>query len=559
MVRLNLQLFAKSTTDLAKEVIQGKYGNGQERKTALGSRYTEVQAEVNRMLKGGSSTTTTTTDTPKATNTPATNNKESKLDIPGVDQSLLDTVTSNPVFSEEVTQNEQLKNDAMGKFNEHIDTPIVDPSVYEGLGTQWDGGSETIKKADAWIESQLQWLQNGGKTQWSDPLNKYMNDYLNREEFEYDVDNDQLFQQALSSAMNSGKTAMQDTIGQASALTGGYGSTYATTAGNQAYNAFIEDAYNNLPQYYQMALKAYQAEGQDLYNKVMMLAQADETERGIGIDALNATSDWRNQRYNEEYSAFRDHKTDLYNIADLQATVWGTKADALYNSYNIASNEYEGAYKKEWDMWQQKVNTASDLIGISQTNYWKQQEQSNWEKEFGAAYESDGNGGYQPKSSKTGNASDYGLSDTEIENIEAKYEENGGGEAGYAAVIEYLTQKGKAPTSDEENEIVMSVLGIGGSDTTSGVNADGTINWKNVDIEMVDDTMNGFLGLGALFGHYDTNDTIKVGGTAYKTSDGHAMIDADTTLTDTEKTLLKKKIRDLSEGDVYNFGKTKSK
>jgi hypothetical protein len=48
--------------------------------------------------------------------------------------------------------------------------------------------------------------------------------------------------------MNSGKSAMQDTIGQASALTGGYGSTYATSAGNQAYNAFIEDAYNNLPE-----------------------------------------------------------------------------------------------------------------------------------------------------------------------------------------------------------------------------------------------------------------------------------------------------------------------
>ena len=40
-------------------------------------------------------------------------------------------------------------------------------------------------------------------------------------------------------------------------MTGGYGSTYATTAGNQAYNAFIEDAYDNLPQYYQMAMEAY--------------------------------------------------------------------------------------------------------------------------------------------------------------------------------------------------------------------------------------------------------------------------------------------------------------
>ena len=86
-----------------------------------------------------------------------------------------------------------------------------------------------------------------------------MTQIQNREDFEYDVDKDPLFQQALASAMNSGKTAMQDTIGQASALTGGYGSTYATSVGNQAYNAYIEDAYNNLPEYYNMALQAYQA------------------------------------------------------------------------------------------------------------------------------------------------------------------------------------------------------------------------------------------------------------------------------------------------------------
>lgn len=40
----------KSIDELAQEVIQGKYGNGQDRKNALGSRYDEVQARVNEML-----------------------------------------------------------------------------------------------------------------------------------------------------------------------------------------------------------------------------------------------------------------------------------------------------------------------------------------------------------------------------------------------------------------------------------------------------------------------------------------------------------------------------
>ena len=41
----------KSTDELAKEVIAGKYGNGEARKKALGSRYNEVQARVNEMLR----------------------------------------------------------------------------------------------------------------------------------------------------------------------------------------------------------------------------------------------------------------------------------------------------------------------------------------------------------------------------------------------------------------------------------------------------------------------------------------------------------------------------
>ena len=40
----------KSVEELAQEVIAGKYGNGEDRKNALGDRYAEVQARVNEIL-----------------------------------------------------------------------------------------------------------------------------------------------------------------------------------------------------------------------------------------------------------------------------------------------------------------------------------------------------------------------------------------------------------------------------------------------------------------------------------------------------------------------------
>lgn len=44
-----------SVSDLARRVIAGEFGNGDARRAALGSRYGEVQAEVNRILLGGDS------------------------------------------------------------------------------------------------------------------------------------------------------------------------------------------------------------------------------------------------------------------------------------------------------------------------------------------------------------------------------------------------------------------------------------------------------------------------------------------------------------------------
>ena len=44
-----------TVSELARRVIAGEFGNGGARRAALGSRYSEVQAEVNRILGGGSS------------------------------------------------------------------------------------------------------------------------------------------------------------------------------------------------------------------------------------------------------------------------------------------------------------------------------------------------------------------------------------------------------------------------------------------------------------------------------------------------------------------------
>lgn len=63
----NSNISNKSVDELAREVIAGKYGNGDARKAALGSRYGEVQARVNQILAG---------NTPAPAPTPAQPNND---------------------------------------------------------------------------------------------------------------------------------------------------------------------------------------------------------------------------------------------------------------------------------------------------------------------------------------------------------------------------------------------------------------------------------------------------------------------------------------------------
>ena len=351
MVRLNLQLFAKSINEIAKEVIKGNWGNGNERKTKLtqaGYNYSEVQSVVNSMLKGNNTQTTTTTKK-NNTGTTAKNNKNttatptntnSNIDIKGVDKSVVNTMTSN------YTESDNLKG-----LNQEADSTYDN---YKALAsTPFD--SEAYNQAMKYTNELLEKL-NSGKTSYTDQIKDMISQIMNREDFEYDVDKDTLFQQALASAMGSGRTAMQDTIGQASALTGGYGSTYATSAGNQAYNAYIEDAYNNLPEYYNMALQAYQMEGQEMYQQLDMLNAADAAEWGRTYDAWQSNFANAQQIYNQEYNA------------------WADSIDNAYNLYMASKESADSLYAKEYQTWQDKVTNATQLAGIQNSDYWNNQE-----------------------------------------------------------------------------------------------------------------------------------------------------------------------------------------
>ena len=100
-----------------------------------------------------------------------------------------------------------------------------------------------------------------------------INSILKRKDFSYDFNADAIYQQFKDKYIQQGKLAMADAMGQAAALTGGYGNSYAGAVGNQAYQAHLNNLNDIIPDLYQMAYNRDKQEGQDLYNQYGLLMQ----------------------------------------------------------------------------------------------------------------------------------------------------------------------------------------------------------------------------------------------------------------------------------------------
>lgn len=182
-------------------------------------------------------------------------------------------------------------------------------------------------------------LDNYGDFQFSkqDMYDRLENSLLNRKAFTYDVDGDALYQMYKDKYIKGGKLAMQDTMGQAAALTGGYGNSYAATAGNQAYQAYLGQLNDVIPELYQLALQRYQLEGDQIKDNLSLLSADRSTEYGEYADKYGRLSD----AYNRAYGFYGDERGREQSSFE---EGYSRLSDALTN----ATNEYNTAYNQAY-------------------------------------------------------------------------------------------------------------------------------------------------------------------------------------------------------------------
>lgn len=128
--------------------------------------------------------------------------------------------------------------------------------------------------------------KTGYQSTWQDQLRETANKILNREKFSYDLNGDALYKQYKDRYTQQGRQAMMDTMGQAQAMTGGYGNSYAQSVGQQSYQGYMQGLNDQVPQLYQIALDKYTREGDQMRDNMSLMLQQDDIAYGRYRDQL---------------------------------------------------------------------------------------------------------------------------------------------------------------------------------------------------------------------------------------------------------------------------------
>lgn len=176
----------------------------------------------------------------------------------------------------------------------------------------------------------------------------------------------------------NGKMAMQDTVGDVSARTGGLASSYATTAGNQAYN-----------QYMQTLEDAARALYNDEYNRqasnLGMLQSLDNTQYSRYRDAIS------DQRYDTEWK---------YGVAQdaLQQQNWQANfdRDGTWHDEDTATSKNDTDYTRALAI----AEYTKDFSGMAEFG-WTENQIVNANSQANKSTTSSGGGGPRTKQTET--------------------------------------------------------------------------------------------------------------------------------------------------------------
>lgn len=269
--------------------------------------------------------------------------------------------------------------------------------------------SQAVRAAQSYLAGVQGSKPGAYESKWGAELDALYDKITNRDKFKYDVYDDPMYQQYKMQYQNLGRTAMMDTMGQAAALTGGYGSSYGQSVGQQTYDAYLQSLNDVVPELYGQAYQQYQDEGTQMLNQWSLLSDREQ----------------------QDYTKYRDQMSDYFN------------------ELSLAQSAAQAAAQDDYNRW------------AAERSYWLQKQQNEQSYYAAAQKAASGGSGSSGKSSGSGGDSTWtefgsGLSKTMFDNVLHALKQNAA--KGDAQTVDQIMSKYESKLSRKQWNTVAGIL-----------------------------------------------------------------------------------------------------
>lgn len=207
------------------------------------------------------------------------------------------------------------------------------------------------------LESKITATTPQYSSQWNAELDSLMGQIMNREPFSYDINGDAMYHQYEDIYTRGAEAAMQNAMGQAAALTGGYGSSYGQTAGQQAYAQQMQGLYDVVPELEAQAYARYMAEGDALNQRYAMVADREAQDYQRFLDERSQDNWEKSFNYQQSRDEVADRQwQDSFEYQQSQDAQdqanWEASFEYQQSQDQQAQDNWQASFDREGEQWE---------------------------------------------------------------------------------------------------------------------------------------------------------------------------------------------------------------
>jgi hypothetical protein len=204
-------------------------------------------------------------------------------------------------------------------------------------------------------------------SKYKDRIDGVMGQLDGMKDFSYDPTRDAAYEQYKNSYTRQAKLANENAQANASAISGGYGSSYANSVAQQGYQQAMANVDSGLAGLRDKALTLYQLKQNGLSGLLSALQNQDSLEAAEHQGAVANAQDWRDYKKSRADQAAQEKSDFLSNLWEMAKSV-GRAGLTAYDTYKgYTQQQWENEFAREqWEYNKERTGQSDALNAYEQ-------------------------------------------------------------------------------------------------------------------------------------------------------------------------------------------------